>query len=334
MNTWLARSLTPVPSPTPAALAKPSAFVSDVCAGLCRGGQKSLPPKYLYDELGSILFDAITRLPEYGVWRAERRLLNAHAHEIAAISRANLVVELGSGSAEKTRPVLEALLARGHRLIYCPIEISESALEASRRALDDLDAVDIRGIAKDYLVGLEEALRGSPRAEPALVMFLGSSLGNFDPLTSYRFLQTVRRLLAPGDHLLLGADLDKPEAQLRAAYDDALGVTAAFNLNLLRRMNRELGADFELSLFQHQVRFDDTRRNVEMHLESLCDQTIHFAEGGLVVTLCEGETIHTENSHKYELDELDDLTRGAGFSCVERWCDDEAAFASALYTVE
>ena len=334
MNTWLARSLTPVPSPTPAALAKPSAFVSDVCAGLCRGGQKSLPPKYLYDELGSILFDAITRLPEYGVWRAERRLLNAHAHEIAAISRANLVVELGSGSAEKTRPVLEALLARGQRLTYCPIEISESALEASRRALDDLDAVDIRGIAKDYLVGLEEALRGSPRDEPALVMFLGSSLGNFDPLSSYRFLQTVRRLLAPGDHLLLGADLDKPEAQLRAAYDDALGVTAAFNLTLLRRMNRELGADFELSLFQHQVRFDDTRRNVEMHLESLCDQTIHFAEGGLVVTLCEGETIHTENSHKYELDELDDLTRGAGFSCVERWCDDEAAFASALYTVE
>ena len=333
MNTWLARSLTPVPATKPAAPAKPTGFVSDVCAGLCRGGQKSLPPKYLYDELGSILFHAITRLPEYAVWRAERRLLSAHAHEIAAISRANLVVELGSGSAEKTRPVLEALIARGQRVTYCPIEISESALDASRRAIDDLDAIEIRGIAKDYLVGLEEALRGSPRDEPALVMFLGSSLGNFDPLSSYRFLQTIRRLLAPGDHLLLGADLDKPETQLRAAYDDALGVTAAFNLNLLRRMNRELGADFELSLFQHQVRFDDTRRNVEMHLESLCDQTIHFAEGGFVVTLCEGETIHTENSHKYELGELDDLTRGAGFMCVERWCDDEAAFASALYTV-
>jgi L-histidine Nalpha-methyltransferase len=333
MNTWLARSLTPVPSSKPTASPKPSTFISDVCAGLCRGGQKSLPPKYLYDELGSILFDAITRLPEYAVWRAERRLLNAHAHEIAAISRPSLVVELGSGSAEKTRPVLEAMLARGQRVTYCPIEISESALEASRRALDDLDAIDIRGIAKDYLVGLEEALRGSPRDEPALVMFLGSSLGNFDPLTSYRFLQTVRRLLAPGDHLLLGADLDKPEAQLLAAYDDALGVTAAFNLNLLRRMNRELGADFELSLFQHQVRFDDTRRNIEMHLESLCDQTVHFAEGGFVVTLCEGETIHTENSHKYELGELDDLTSGAGFTCVKRWCDDEAAFASALYTV-
>jgi len=165
------------------------------------------------------------------------------------------------------------------------------------------------------------------------VIFLGSSLGNFDPLASYRFLQTVRRLLAPGDHLLLGADLYKPEAQLRAAYDDALGVTAAFNLNLLRRMNRELGADFELSLFQHQVRIDDTRRTVEMHLESLCDQTIHFAEGGFVVTLCEGETIHTENSHKYDIGELDDLTSGAGFAFVERWCDDEAAFASALYTV-
>jgi dimethylhistidine N-methyltransferase len=333
MNTWLARSLTPVPSSKEAPPPRPSAFVSDVCAGLCRGGQKSLPPKYLYDELGSILFHAITRLPEYAVWRAERRLRSAHAHEIAAISRANLVVELGSGSAEKTRPVLEALIARGQRVTYCPIEISESALDASRRALDDLDAIEIRGIAKDYLAGLEEALRGSPRDEPALVMFLGSSLGNFDPLSSYRFLQTIRRLLAPGDHLLLGADLDKPEAQLRAAYDDALGVTAAFNLNLLRRMNRELGADFELSLFQHQVRIDDTRRNVEMHLESLGDPTILFPEGGLVVTLCDGETIHTENSHKYELGELDDLTRGAGFMCVERWCDDEAAFASALYTV-
>ena len=333
MNTWLARSLTPVPSAKPAAPQKPSAFISDVCAGLCRSGQKTLPPKYLYDELGSILFDAITRLPEYAVWRAERRLLTDHADEIAAISRARLVVELGSGSAEKTRPVLDALLARGKEMTYCPVEISQSALESSRRALGDLDGLEIHGIAKDYLVGLEEALRGSPRDEPALVMFLGSSLGNFDPLASYRFLQTIRRLLAPGDHLLLGADLDKPEAQLRAAYDDALGVTAAFNLNLLRRMNRELGSDFELSLFQHQVRFDDTRRNVEMHLESLCDQTIHFAEGGFVVTLCEGETIHTENSHKYELGELDDLTRGAGFTCVERWCDEEAAFASALYTV-
>src|SRR5690348_7010353 len=157
MNTWLARSLTPVPSSP--ALAKPTGFISDVCAGLCRGGQKSLPPKYLYDELGSILFDAITRLPEYAVWRAERQLLTEHAPEIAAISRARLVVELGSGSAEKTRPVLEALLARGETVTYCPVEISESALDASRRALDDLDGLEIRGIAKDYLVGLEEALR-------------------------------------------------------------------------------------------------------------------------------------------------------------------------------
>jgi dimethylhistidine N-methyltransferase len=333
MNTWLARSLTPVPAPRPAPSPRSSTFLGDVCAGLCHGGQKSLPPKYLYDELGSILFDAITRLPEYAVWRAERHLLETHASEIARISGANLVVELGSGSAEKTRPVLKALLSRRQRVTYCPVEISESALEGSRRALDDLIALDIRGIAKDYIAGLEEALRGKPRSEPALVMFLGSSLGNFDPLASYRFLQTIRRLLSPGDHLLLGVDLDKPEAQLRAAYDDGLGVTAAFNLNLLRRMNRELGADFELSLFQHLVHFDDARRNVEMHLESLCDQTIHFAAGGFVVTLLEGETIHTENSHKYELGELDDVASGAGFTSVERWCDEEAAFASALYTV-
>lgn len=322
MNTWLA----PLPSPDPS-----SRFLADVRAGLSRAGQKSLPPKYLYDDLGSLLFDAITRLPEYGVWRAERRLLAAHADAIADACAAGLVVELGSGSAEKTRSVLEALLDR-RPLSYCAVEISATALDNARRALGDLAGLKVRGIAGEYLAGLADALRGRAPGMPALVLFLGSSLGNFDPLAGLHFLKSVRRLLVPGDALLLGADLDKPEARLLAAYDDALGVTAAFNLNLLVRMNRELDADFDLPSFRHRVCYDRMRRNVEMHIESLCGQRVRIGAGRFDVAFAEGETIHSENSHKYTLRELDDLTRDAGFACSARWCDDALGFASGLYS--
>ena len=325
MNTWLAHG--------PLTIAPPGdAFLDDVRAGLCRDGQKSLPPKYLYDELGSFLFDAITRLPEYGVWRAERRILAAHAAEIAAACPAGLVVELGSGSAEKTRSLLEPLLAR-RPVTYCPVEVSSSALIGAQRSLGDLAMLDVCGIAREYLPGLEEALRLRASGTPVLVLFLGSSLGNFDALSSFRFLESIRRLLVPGDCLVLGADLDKPELRLIAAYDDPLGVTAAFNLNLLVRMNRELDADFRLSSFRHRVRFDRARRNVEMHLESLRDQTVSIGAGGFAVPLLAGETIHTESSHKYSRDELDDLALGSGFSRLARWCDEAWSFATGLYAV-
>ena len=325
MNTWFAK---PIHSERPAK--KFSGFLADVCAGLCRDGQKTLPPKYLYDELGSMLFDAITRLPEYGVWRAERRLLEAHAETIAASSGAGLVVELGSGSADKTRSVLEALLDQGP-VTYCPVEISQTALDSAQRALADLHSLEIRGIAREYLAGIEVALRQRKPDVPAMVLFLGSSLGNFDPLASFRFLQSIRRMLVPGDTLLLGTDLEKPEPRLLAAYDDALGVTAAFNLNLLARMNRELDAEFQLSNFRHSVRFDRARRNVEMHIESLCDQEVLIGSGGFTVTLRSGETIHTENSHKYSDTEVEDLLRGSGFRRTEHWCDSDWQFATGLY---
>jgi dimethylhistidine N-methyltransferase len=323
-------ALTMQTSPAPTGL---SGFVGDACAGLCRRGRKSLPPKYLYDELGSLLFDAITRLPEYGVWRAERRLLETHAATIAACCKAGLVVELGSGSAEKTRPVLEALVQL-QPVTYCPVEISPAALDSARRALDGLEALRVRGICREYLPGLEEALQNRRPGVPVLVMFLGSSLGNFDALAAFRFLQSIRELLVPGDCLLLGADLEKPEQTLLAAYDDALGVTAAFNLNLLVRMNRELGADFRLPYFRHRVRFDRSRRNVEMHIESLREQTVRVGAGGFVVALGAGETIHTENSHKYTIPELDELTQGGGFRLARRWRDAEWAFSSALYAAD
>jgi dimethylhistidine N-methyltransferase len=308
-----------------------SSFLADARAGLCRAGQKSLPPKYLYDELGSLLFEAITRLHEYGVWRAERRLLEAHAATIAASSSSGLVVELGSGSAQKTRPVLESLLQRG-RVTYRPVEISWAALDAATRALADLGRLDIQPVAAEYISGLDEALRNRTRDVPALVLFLGSSLGNFDPLASVRFLHGIRRRLLPGDAFLLGTDLEKPEAQLVAAYDDPLGVTAAFDLNLLVRMNRELGANFRLPQFRHRVRFDAARRNVEMHIESLCEQSVRIGDFG--VTFRAGETIHTENSHKFTLGELDGLLRGSGFRRVHQWRDESWRFATTLCTVD
>ncbi|MET0229526.1 MAG: L-histidine N(alpha)-methyltransferase, partial [Rhodanobacteraceae bacterium] len=292
MNAWLARPLRSVPH------APASGFLADVVAGFCHDGQKTLPPKYLYDELGSMLFGAITRLPEYGVWRAERRLLEAHAETIATASAADLVVELGSGSAEKTRTVLEALLSQ-RRVTYCPVEISRSALDASRHALDDLDGLMFHGIARDYLSGVDEALAIRDASQPALVLFLGSSLGNFDAQAGENFLRALRERLMPGDFLLLGADLDKPEPTLRAAYDDALGVTAAFNLNVLARMNRELGADFRLPQFRHRIEFDRSARNVEMHIESLREQVVRFDGGEFEIEFARGETIHTETSHKY-----------------------------------
>lgn len=304
-------------------------FLRDVRDGLCRSGQKVLPPKYFYDDLGSALFDAITCLPEYGITRAERRLLERHADDIAQRAPAQWVIELGSGSGSKTRCVLDALLARTP-VDYCSIEISRAALQQSLRALDGVPGLQVRGIATEYLDGLQVALQPRRLNERALVLFLGSSLGNFDTPTANRFLQRVRDALRAGDHLLLGNDLRKPEATLLAAYSDALGVTAAFNRNLLLRMNRELGADFDLARFAHRVRFNAARGDVEMHLESMGDQHVHVRDGDFSVALQAGETIHTESSHKYSLAEIDVLAHAAGFVRRAQWCDEEWPFASTL----
>ena len=305
-------------------------FAQDVRAGLCRAGQKALPPKYFYDDLGSILFDAITRLPEYGITRAEQRLLEAHADEIAQCAQATLAIELGSGSAAKTRCVLEAMLRRAE-VAYCGVEISHTALALAQRALDDLRGLALHGVAADYLEGLDQALCLRPPHARVMLLFLGSSLGNFDDAGAHQFLRALRRALRPHDTLLLGNDLVKPESTLLAAYDDALGVTAAFNLNLLVRMNRELGADFSLARFRHQARFDPLRCDVEMHIVSTCDQLIRFRDAGFSVSLREGETIHTESSHKYSLAEIDDLASSSGFARGARWCDPEWPFASTLF---
>ncbi len=324
--------MTPAAGPHRPDAAPASPFVRDVRAGLGGTGAKHLPPRYFYDDLGSILFDAITHLPEYGIWHAEQGLLQAHAAAIARACPVQQVVELGSGSARKTRPLLDALLQAGP-LAYCGIDISAGALAAAHAELGDLAGLAWRAIEAEYAAGLAAALHGRRPGERVLVLFLGSSLGNFDPADAHRLLAGVRAALRPGDALLLGTDLVKPEPLLLAAYDDALGVTAAFNLNLLVRMNRELGAGFQLPRFRHRVRFDAATRNLEMHLESRQRQEVAIPGAGLIVHFDEGETIHTENSHKYQLGEIDQLATATGFTVSARWVDHTWGFASNLFAV-
>jgi len=301
-------------------------FLADARAGLLRSGQKSLPPKYLYDALGSALFEAITQLPEYDLWRAEHALLEAHASRIAALSGACNIVELGSGSASKTIMLLQALL-RDHPVSYSAVDVSSTALQLTQRVLAGLNGLRVRSVQAEYLAGLSSALQ-SRGSGAALVLLLGSSLGNLDFGANVRFLRQVRAALRPGDTLLLGADLLKPEPRLLAAYDDALGVTAAFNLNLLVRMNRELGADFPLQQFRHRARFNRETRDVEMHLQSLTAQQVRFPR--FTVAFEPGESIHTESSHKYSLAELERLGANSGFRPHGQWVEESAQFASCL----
>jgi dimethylhistidine N-methyltransferase len=309
-----------------------SAFAADIRGGLTKAGQKELASKYLYDELGSKLFEAISLLPEYGLTRADERLLRRHAREIADwLPGDTVVAELGSGSGQKTRWILEAFGRRRHTS-YFPIEISPAALATCRRELADIDSISIVGFEREYLDGLLEVAARRRAGQRILVLFLGSTIGNFDHPADVSFLRQIRGVLAAGDALLLGTDLEKPVAQLLNAYDDSLGVTAAFNLNLLTRVNRELGADFALDRFQHVARFNSATGSIEMHLRSTRDQRVTVAAAGFSVALAEGETIWTETSHKYSLAEVETLAERGGFRRAAQWVDEEWPFAETLMT--
>ncbi len=306
-------------------------FASDVRAGLLKKGQKELPSKYLYDQLGSALFEAISVLPEYGLTRADERLLRRHAADIArhVPSPAN-VSELGSGSGRKTRWILQALSERA-AVSYYPIEISQAALANCESELDDIDGVSIVGIEREYLEGLHEVVTQRQAGVRMLVLFLGSTIGNFDSGADALFLNEVRRVLVPGDLLLLGTDLLKPLGQMLEAYDDPQGVTAAFNLNLLGRINRELDADFDLRQFQHVARFNKGTGSIEMHLRSKKRQEVNVRRAGFSAAFTAGETIWTESSHKYTRREVTDLARASGFRIEAQWVDDEWPFAESLF---
>jgi len=316
------------------ARAAPVEFAADVCRGLTKPGQKELPSKYLYDPLGSRLFEAICELPEYGLTRADERLLRDYAHDmVIRIPGPMVVAELGSGSGKKTRWILEAV-SRFRPTSYYPIEISATALAMCRRELSDIDAVSIVGFEREYLDGLLEVASRRQRGHRILVLFLGSTIGNFDRPADVRFLREVRRTLQCGDALLLGTDLEKPIYKLIRAYDDSLGVTAAFNLNLLARINRELDADFVIEQFEHEARFNFETRSIEMHLRSTCDQVVTVREAGISVPILENETIWTESCHKYSLDEVNSMAANAGFRYEARWIDDEWPFAENLLVAE
>lgn len=309
-------------------------FAADVLAGLTQPGQKELPSKYLYDNVGSALFEVISHLPEYGLTRADERLLRRHADEIVdRLAGPVAVAELGSGSGKKTRWLLEAFCRR-QRTSYYPVEISRSALVMCERELRDIDAISIVGFEREYLEGLLEVAAYRKSEQRLFVLFLGSTIGNFDRPAGMKFLAEVRRILEPGDCLLLGTDLEKPSAQLLAAYDDELGVTAAFNLNLLARVNRELGGDFDLREFAHLATINHEVRSVEMHLLSKRRQVVSIPGAEVVVEFREGETIWTESSHKYSADEVVETARQAGFSCEVQWIDEEWPFAENLLVAE
>lgn len=308
-------------------------FGSDVRAGLS-GSPKALQPKYFYDELGSILFEAICAVPEYYVTRAESAILAAHAGEIVDELRGPVrLVELGSGSSIKTRYVIEALLARQPRLEYSPIDISESAISGSCDGLlRRYPHLSIRALVGDYLSAfatLSQRERGAS-AETLLVLFLGSTIGNLTPDVGADLLRAVRDRLAPGDALLLGTDLVKPEEILVPAYDDALGVTAAFNLNLLLRINRELGGSFDLRAFFHRAVWNAELSRIEMHLVSRSEQRVRVEALDLDVRFEEGESILSECSYKFDRERTAGLATAAGFELARRWTDPDRLFGSNL----
>ncbi len=296
-------------------------FACDVRSGLGKR-QKELPSKYLYDELGSALFDAITVLPEYGLTRADDRILQRHAAEIPP--EFSVVAELGSGSGRKTRAVLEPL----EGIEYFPIDVSAPALERCRQELAGL--ANVTPIEASYLDGLDQvaARRNGGRL---LVLFLGSTIGNFESRCRADLLGQVRTRLHPGDALLIGFDLVKPEETMLEAYDDPSGVTASFNLNLLGRINRELGGDFNLRAFRHEARYNATEQRIEMHLRARVDQTVTVRGAGVQCEFHAGETIWTESSHKFHAQEIPEIARQAGFAPEAQWVDEEWPFAENLW---
>jgi L-histidine Nalpha-methyltransferase len=302
-------------------------FACDVRTGLAKP-QKELHSKYLYDDLGSSLFEAITHLPEYGLTRADERLLRVHARAIAAqLPSSVAVIELGSGVGSKTRHLLQAI---GGPLRYYPIDVSSEALGRCERDLSDV--AQVYPLVQSYLEGMARASVERQPGEAFLVMFLGSTIGNFERKCASEFLRDLRRVLLPGDALLIGADLVKDPDRMLAAYDDPTGVTGAFNLNLLGRINRELGGDFRLRQFEHQARWNEEHRRIEMHLRSRLHQIAFIPEADLTVTFQAGETIWTESSHKFHLPELNAMAEQTGFRVEDQWVDLAWPFAENLWT--
>lgn len=307
-------------------------FAEDVRAGLS-ARPYALSPKYFYDDLGSSLFEAICRLPEYYLTRVERDLLATYGREIVGSLAGPLeLVELGSGSALKTKLIIEAILERQGRLTYHPIDISPDALvESSLSLLAANDALRISAYASDYYALLRG--RRLETRDRVLALFLGSNIGNFEPADARLLLQLLGSALRPGDALLIGYDLKKDAQILEAAYADTTGVTAAFNKNLLGRMNRELDADFDLDAFRFRAVYDQTRGAVDSFLVSKRRQTVKIGAAGLRVPFSVGETIHTESSFKFSREEIVAAARACGYGELRTYTDAGGRYALTLFSV-
>lgn len=328
-------------------------LAEDVRNGLT-GPQKRFLPKYFYDALGSQLFDAICLLPEYYLTRAEDEILRQYADEIvASVEGDKTLLEMGSGSASKTRLIIEALLREQEELLFMPVDISATALEnSSRILLQSYPRLRIEAYAADYFAGLAEMAKNEPGKtaltevnridkgfrqsgrEPdrgrTLALFLGSNISNFDTEEALRFLNAMRGVLHKGDALLLGADLKKDAATLEAAYNDALGVTSAFNLNVLARINRELGGNFDLHKFKHHAFYNEEEGRIEIYIQSLENQRVRIEQLDLEVEFAEGELIHTENSYKFDKAGIERLASETGFVLTRNWVDSQGRFSSNL----
>ena len=297
---------------------------------------RQLPSRYLYDPLGSALFDAICQLPWYGITRAETRLLARHAHEIfTRLDPLVRIVELGSGSGEKLTALIEAGAWQGTTTLQLHlVDVSTAALASAARMLSAFAGVEVVTHQAPYESGLAEVARDrTSQGGRTLALFLGSNIGNFDPPGADALLRRIRESMRPGDALLLGADLVKPVRDLLLAYDDPLGVTAAFNRNLLVRINRELDADFDVAGFTHRAVWNAEVSRVEMHLVSSRQQRVRIAASGLDLTLQEGEPIWTESSYKYRPNDVVRLLERHGFRCRAQWSDVQTGFALTLAAV-
>ncbi|WP_263377909.1 L-histidine N(alpha)-methyltransferase [Granulicella paludicola] len=308
------------------------AVLNAALTGLTARGQKSLPPWLFYDEAGSLLFEQITALPEYYLTRTEREVFVTHADEIVTALGADVTLaELGAGSAAKTGVLLRAATKFQDEVLYQPIDISPSALdEAAASIAERIPGVKVEPQVANYITERYDIAR--PKGQKVLALYIGSSIGNFSPSEAVQILSNLRQHLQVGDALLLGTDLspsvEKSVDTLLAAYDDAAGVTAAFNLNVLARLNCELGADFDVAAFAHRARWNQGCSRIEMHLESLIAQTVHIA--GETISFAAGETIHTENSHKFTEASLQQLLGSADFSASRTFLSPTKSFAVTL----
>jgi len=304
-------------------------LADDVRRGLA-APQKSLPPKYFYDDRGAQLFDTICDLPEYYLTRTEQALLESVADEVVKIAQPCAAAELGSGAARKTRILLDAMERTEREFRYLPMDVSEGMLRATALGLlRDYPRLRIHAVVGDYEHDLEQLPHGRRR----LVLFLGSTIGNFDAAATARFLADVRRQLVTGEHLLLGVDLVKPTAVLEAAYNDRAGVTAAFNRNILRVINRELDANFDLQRFDHVAFFNREQSQIEMHLRARAAHTVGIRTLGLTVPFIAGETIHTEISRKFTRATADTMLAAAGFQLLRWYTPPNDYFGLALARV-